>query len=227
MQRINWDRWAPISGVLTVAFLVATFFLPAKSPPNVNDSGAKIAAFATDHRTALLVSAYLTGVAAFFLLWFVGSLVTRIRDGGERRISVVALGGGLGVAVVAFGAVAIQLAIAYSVAEQGDNGVTRGLFTVMWLAPFGFPIAALSGAVAVASLRSQFLPRWYGMASGVAAVWFLVAQAALAKHGFMSPTGAASWIAFLAFLVWLLVTSVLMLMPARERAPRTVAAPTA
>ena len=57
------ERWVPATGIVFVVLLVITFFLPPKSPPEAKDLQDEIAAFYSDHRTALLIALYLSGVA--------------------------------------------------------------------------------------------------------------------------------------------------------------------
>jgi len=89
----------------------------------------------------------------------------------------------------------------------------------------GFPLAILAGATALSAFKSGVFPLWYGAVGAIAALWFLVGSAAYASSGFFSPTGAFQWIGFLVFLVWVLVTSVLMLMRQEAEQPAAHAAP--
>jgi len=95
VNKTKWDRWAPLSGIAFIGLIVTTFFLPPKSPPTVADSAAEWASHLQDHRTALLISSYITGIALVFFLLFLGSLASRLRGAGEARLATVALGGGL------------------------------------------------------------------------------------------------------------------------------------
>jgi hypothetical protein len=54
-------------------------------------------------------------------------------------------------------------------------------------------------------------------------VLLIVGATARARDGFWSPTGGVSFICFIVFLVWVLVTSILLTMRMRER--RASAAP--
>lgn len=226
MDRVNWDRWAPASGILAVACWVATFFLPAKKPPDAGDPGAKFTAFLTDHRTALLVGAYIGLLGVVFFIWFLGSLVTTMRDRGEPRVAAIAFGAGLlggGLALFAF---TMQTALAWGLGTEVDGAIVKTLvlgpnFAIM------FPIAALSAAAAIAALRSEIFPQWYGAAGLIATAWFLIGGAALARDGFFSPQGGFVFIGLIAFFAWLLLTSILLLRQMPEEAPTTAAIPAA
>lgn len=70
--------------------------------------------------------------------------------------------------------------------------------------------AGLFFAVAGATLRTGFLPRWWRWLSAIAGLWLLVSATAWAREGFWSPTGGVSWLGYIAFLLWFLVTSILL-----------------
>ncbi len=223
MNKAMWDKWAPFSGIVFVALLVATFFSPAKSPPNAGDSPDKWLSFFQDHRTALLISAYLSGLAVVFFLFFLGSLVTRLRATGEQRLAAVTLGGGIVLAGVGLMGCAIQASLAWTIGHDATGAISAGDVKMLNLVPmfaFAFPLAAFAGAASIAAWRSNFWPSWFSQLGLVAALWFIVAGAALSMHGFFSPHGAFGFIAFLAFLVWMLLASAFMLAkPSKEEVP--------
>ncbi|HLE98607.1 MAG TPA: hypothetical protein VI540_01830 [Gaiellaceae bacterium] len=226
MSRIDWDRWAPLTGIVFVALVVVTFFLPAASPPTLDDPASDVVAWFEEHETALLANGYISGLALVFLVWFLASLYRRLRDGGEARLGVVALGGGLVLATFALIAVSLQQYLAWGLATDLDEETVRVLW-VLWAGGlgWGFPLAILAGATALSAFKSGVFPLWYGAVGAIAALWFLVGSAAYASSGFFSPTGAFQWIGFLVFLVWVLVTSVLMLMRQEAEQPAAHAAP--
>ncbi|HXG76552.1 MAG TPA: hypothetical protein VNJ53_08280 [Gaiellaceae bacterium] len=227
MRRIDWDRWAPLTGIVFVALIVVTFFVPAASPPSAEDPASDVVAWFADHETALLTSGYLSGLALVFFVWFLGSLQRRLTDGGEPRIAVVAFGGGLVLAGIAVIGNAISQYLAWGLARELDEETVRAL----WLLGFGglayaFPLVVLVEATALAALRSKVFPQWYGALGFLAGLWYAIGGAAYANDGFFSPTGAYGFIGFLVFLVWVLLTSILMLVPreAEQPAARTAAA---
>lgn len=225
MNKAMWDRWAPFSGIVFVALLVATFFLPAKTPPDTGDSAATWVSFIEAHRTAILANAYVSGLAIVFFLFFLGSLVTRLRAAGEQRLGAVALGGGLVLAGLALIWMSMQAAIAWNLVHDLQPGDVKMLLVAPMFG-FGFPLAALAGAASIAAWRSNFWRSWFSQAGLVGALWFVVGGAALARDGFFSPQGAYGFISFLAFLAWMLLASAFMLArPSKEEAP--AAAPAA
>jgi len=226
MSRIDWDRWAPLTGIVFVALIVVTFFVPAASPPSAGDPASDVVAWFDEHETALLTSGYLSGLALIFFVWFLGSLQRRLRDGGEPRLAVIAFGGGLVLAGIALLGNATAQYLAWGLAADLDAETVRAL----WLIGFGslvytFPLVVLVEAIAIAALRSRVFPRWYAALGFLAGLWFVVGGAAYADDGFFSPTGAYGFIGFLAFLVWVLLTSVLMLVQREVEQPAARAAP--
>jgi hypothetical protein len=224
-----WERWIPVTGIIGVALLVATFILPPKSPPKANDLSSVVAAFYSDHRTALLVASYLSGLALVALIWFFAAFVGRVRIAGEERLARALL---IAVTITGGGALVsdtIGSALAWRVANDSDADTTKALFEIQWaIGPkLWFPIAAAMLAAGIASWRARFFPAWYAPASLVFAVAELVAAAGYKEDGFFSPTGVAGYAGFIIFLVWVLGTSIVMLLEgrtmgaAREPAPAT------
>jgi uncharacterized membrane protein YhaH (DUF805 family) len=224
------ERWVPATGIVFVVLLVITFFLPPKSPPEAKDLQDEIAAFYSDHRTALLIALYLSGVVLIMFIWFTAYIARRLRDAGEARLGatvLVAAGASVGVAAVADTLVA---ALSWRVAEDSDADTVKAIFEVQsaLFSRLWFPLAALIIAVAAAEWRARLRPVWYTAGSLVVALVMLVAAAAWARDGFFSPTGVPnmSFVAFVLFMIWVLATSVLLLMETgalgRTRAPAAV-----
>ena len=69
-----WERVGAASGIAFVAFLLASFFVIPDAPPALDDPVGEIRSFYVDNSSAFQASAYLTGVAGFFFLCFLGSL---------------------------------------------------------------------------------------------------------------------------------------------------------
>lgn len=70
MNRIDWERWAPLSGIVFVALIVVTFFVPTASPPGIDDPASDVVAWFDKHETALLTSRFISGLALVFFVWF-------------------------------------------------------------------------------------------------------------------------------------------------------------
>jgi hypothetical protein len=224
---VNWERWAPASGILFVALLVIGTIV-AGSPASYDDSGSSIATWLADNRRDLLIATILQGGALLMFLWYLGSLGTRLREAGEARLGAVAFGAGVVIAGMAAVTITIVGGLAYGIEQNTDSAMIKTLYDLQLAAGplFAWPLAALAGATALASLRTGIFPQWYGLASAAGTVWFVLTGFTWARDGFFAVDGAAGWIGYIAFLAWTLVTSVVLLQQAqaREEAPRAAMA---
>ena len=221
--RWNWDRLAAGSGIVFVALFVAGF-LTATKPPSLNATNSKWVHYALGHTKELKISSALFGLAVIAFLWFAGSLATRLRDSGERRLAMTFLAGVAG----AVGTVGVLIAgqVALVRIAVDSPGQVKSWVDFLQLANIAvnFATVAVIGTVAIASLRSGVFPRWFGMLSGLAAVAFAFGGAAFAQSGFYAPDGGYAMIVNIVFAAWVLVTSGMMVMGI-ERAPRAAAIP--
>lgn len=200
-----WDRWAPLTGVLSVAcsFVGVMFVL---NQPQEKDSDAKIVAYFAQHshRVDGIVGFFVFLAGAMLLLAFLASLRERLPAG-----RAAALVSGAGIASVPLWAVSILLVDATSLAKSETSAFrvdpnTFRLFAnasyTAWVAAVAVSALVVWGVSAVA-LRTGLLPRWYALA-GI-------------------PVGIVQlfgWLFFPFFVwwLWLIVTSVLLV--ARPRA---------
>jgi hypothetical protein len=214
MGKWSWDRIAAGSGIVGVAGLLIGTFLPG-SPPTVTDSRAKVIHYFVSHHRRGLVAEIIVGLGLLALIWFVGTISSAIRSKGQERLAAIALGGGIAAIGIAFIGTAINTALFYSVAH--DTLLAKPLFVTSVVATtlIGFPAAALLFAVTIAVARSHMFPRWYVWPSGLAALALLFSGGAFAAKGFYSPTGGYSIISFIVFLVWAVVTALLLMTETR------------
>lgn len=225
MDRAKWDRLAPGYGIVAVVLVIITFFLPAKSPPKIDDPASTVVSWYTENQDALLTNSFLSGLGLFFVISFFASLVYTIWNAEERRLAITALAGVVLLGGLGLLAVAIQTLLAYDMAGKMEPETVKFLWAFV-ASPFGFnwAVAIIAAATGIASLRARILPTWYGGASIVASVWFIVSGATYASDGFFSPTGLFGAIGFFGFLAWVLLTSGLLLtrtIPAEAPRPAT------
>src|SRR5438309_1853883 len=64
MQQSRWERLAPLSGVLSVAIIVAVFAIGG-STPEEHDSAAKVQAFYSKHHDKHAALAFIIAIVAF------------------------------------------------------------------------------------------------------------------------------------------------------------------
>ncbi len=209
MERSRWERLAPLSGVLFVALLVASFVISGE-PPDSDEGISEVLEYWRDDDSKVIASAILGVYALIAFLWFLGALRSALRaaEGSTGRLSATAFAGGI---VLAAGA-AVGLAIQYAAAESaGDvpSQVTQTLsvLNAEYFIPFPVGLGVLLLATAVATIRHGPLPKWMGWIALVLGI------AAITPAGF---------VAFLGFLPWVVVASILLYL----RPPATAIEPT-
>jgi len=208
----RWYVLAPLTGVLFVALVVVAFIVSGE-PPDIDDPPLKILAFYIKHDTSQMWASAFLAWATVPLLFFAGTVRTAIRviEGPVGRLSAVAFAGYI---VLAFGAISFA-GFTFTLADIADDGLTPQAAQALNAlnSDFFFPIAVGVGTVGLATglaiIFSRFLPAWLGW------IALLIGVAALTPIGFF---------AFLAFMIWTLIVSVLLW---RLRAAETAALPPA
>jgi hypothetical protein len=206
----RWSRRAPLTGIVFVGLLVATFALSWNTPDD-KASGAKVLAYYHSHRSQEITANVLGAYAAVFWLFFTGSLRAFLRRAGvSDALATTAFGGAI---VFAVGG-AILSALGFTLANQINHFDVQAAHTVNLISNgFFFPISVGTGVfaitTAVAILRTHALPAWLGW---VALVFGVVS---------ITPIG---FFGIFVLLLWSLVVSVLVYR--RGAAPAETAAPT-
>jgi hypothetical protein len=221
MKSAGWERWAPLSGVVFFCLTIPTLFLPAKAPPSAGDPAAEWGAFVQDHRSALLVSMCLSGLAVIAFMCFLATLATRLRSVGEELLATAALSGGLVTVGVWYVWLSFEGVVAWTSPSGLDPTVVKTLMAAADFA-FPFPIALLVAATSIAALRSAIWPKLLSYVGVVGAVWVLIGGMSMARDGFFAPTQAARLTGWGFFFLWVLVGSLLLVR--RPRQERTVSA---
>jgi hypothetical protein len=222
---MNWERWARAAGAGFVVFTIAAFIVGGE-PPSVSDPAADVVSYFDDDRGQVLVSSFLFAVALGFWVWFGGTLASTLRERGEGRVGATIVG-----AVSAF--VSIQLVttginaiLAHSVARAGDDGVVQALFNLTWGLDVvaAIPSAVFFVAASLGLKRTQMIPAWLsGAGIGVAGL-FVLRSTNWATDGFWSPTGGFVFILIPLALLWILVTSIVLVRAAPASSMRPSAA---
>jgi len=229
MDDAKWERWAAATGILFFVLLAIAVLIVPASPPKANDTIAKITDYYTGHRKALQISGYLSGLALAAGLWFLGSLRSFLRaaEGGTGRLSAVAFGAGLVSGGMALLATTVVNAIVFNIAgTPGSQTVVRAFFDLSSMAGsfLWFPIAVWAAATGTVAWRTGAFPTWYAQVSLLLAIGFVVAGSGVyANSGPLATGGVYPFIAFIAFGLWVLVTSILMV----KRLGKTASGPMA
>jgi hypothetical protein len=213
-----WDRWAPLTGVLSVACsLVGIMF--ALNQPQDKDSNAKSVAYFGDHshqvHSVVGFFVFLAGILC--LLVFLAVLRERLlaSEGQPGRLSALAFGAGI--ATLPLWAVSMLLANAASFAANESSTFRLDPDTFRLLADtayFAWVAAVVVSSVVVwatsaLALRTAVLPRWYGRIGILAGVVQL--------FGFF-------FFPFFVWWLWIVATSILLIRRPNP-APARVAQP--
>ncbi|HXA30462.1 MAG TPA: hypothetical protein VN193_17140 [Candidatus Angelobacter sp.] len=226
----KWERLGAATGILFVVLLMVSIFMVPQTP-DVNAAPGVIASYYSDHRNAVLASAYLGGLAIPVFLWFLGSLFQALRraEGEHARLSIVCLAGGIATATFALGMAIFAATLAWGSALQADGGAVRALFLLssMSVQFIYFAMVAFVLAGSVLMIRTGVISRWIGEAGVVFAAVMLVGAASLAPSGAFQLNGGLTFAGLLAFALWVLSVSVRMVMLAWPRRAAVGAAPVA
>jgi Domain of unknown function (DUF4386) len=224
MDKATWDKLAAAGGIVGVVLFVVAGILYG-SPPGVDEDAQSVADFFADNRGQVLTAIFLQGLGVLAILWFVAALVTAMRDAGEDRLATAAFGSFLLAFSIGGVAAITRSTIAYSIADEGSDLVLPLYHLSVVFDVFVNVLGAgLLLAVGAAALRTGLFPRWWGWLSGLGGLLLIVGATAWARDGFWSPTGGVSLTCFALFVVWTLVTSVLLTLRVREGLARSPSA---
>lgn len=220
----GWHRVGAVSGFLFVALYLTAFFglQDLNFPPAGSASAAQIRSFIEGGqlRTALATVSYTAAWAAF--LWFIGS----IRSPGSapdsvRRLEFVAASAGVLVAGLSLAGIGLQAEIMLSDPTTDEATLVSqwALFDASGGLSGVTPVirAVFAGALSVVFMREGGMWRWAG--------WLGVGVAAVNVLGGIDFVIPADWsltghplLDLLAFMGWILVASVVLLVKGREPA---------
>lgn len=187
----------------TLALLIAANAFPA---PDL--SASNIGAFVQEHRDAMRWGGYLGALATVPLLLFANGLKILLTNAGSSGLGAMALtGGAVSAGVLLVAGTLQQVIVVYPTSDPEVAAVLGRLGpSELSAAVIGFPFALMMASVAIATIRSALLPRWYGWLALLLALLKSLDPLHLAVA---SPkTGAP---AFLATVLWLLLTGGLLL----------------
>jgi len=210
MNQDRWERIAALSGVVVAILFVAIIAL-AGELPKASASGSEVAAYVGEHRSALLLVAYLEGLAAVALLWFWGvarSALT-VGEGGTGRLSNVVLVAGAAQALLYLLNSAFLGLLAYHATGTTDAGAAAMLYRLGFVAfqAGAFPLGAAWLATAIVGLRCKALPVWISWISGAFGAVALILRAIPEET--YGPERIGS-VAFLLVPLWFAITGVVL-----------------
>ena len=199
-RRSRLERFAPLTGVLAVALIVAAFLVFPDEVPEPDEGVRKIVDFWRDNDDEALISSILFALSAIPLTWFAGSMHRALRRGeiGRGRLSHVAFAGLVILATSLLVGAALQFALAVS-ADDLSPAAIEALNAIN--VNFWFPyIAALSIfmlATAVSVLRHRGLHAAFGWTA------LLLGILLLTPVGFFAFLASGIWIVAAAIALFL------------------------
>jgi hypothetical protein len=200
MDDKKWEKIAALGGVAFVVLNIIGSVIQGAPPSAENDSPEEIADWFSDNDTGIRIAVFLSGLAVIGLAWWFGSLWRRMAqaEGGNHRLSIVALGGLVSAGALVLASFGILSAVAITIDDVQPDGA-RFFFVLsgVLLSLGGFFIVAHLAAINALSLRTGFLPRWITIIGIVASALFLVASV-----GSATDADAIVFFGFAGFIVW-------------------------
>ncbi len=198
MNESRFERINPLTGAVSVVLIIVgvlVFNYYEFLPP-----AEQIAEFLNGNASQVSIGGYLGSLAAFFLIWFAGSVRSTLlkREGGTGQLSTIAFGGGvaasiaMGTSFIGIFAAGLRAGAPGGIAPIGAVAM-YDFWTQLSGQLFSIFMAVFIGSTAAISLRTGLFPAWFGWLSILVAV------------GLLTPFAYA----ILAFaMVWLLVVSI-------------------
>jgi hypothetical protein len=216
----RWDRITALAGLLFVVLVVASFFTP--ETPDSGGSAEELAAAISDdragHQMSLLLG-FLADIAFLVFLAGVWSRFRRYEGGGGMMSGLFALAGAAFAATIL---VSEGLYLAYvQAAENADPSVLPTIAALDdWVGIGTVPVAvAMMIGATGAILSTHALPAWLGWLAGLNAVLVLLSLGAVFEGDDESVlVSVGGFGGFLLLLIWVLATSVVLLMRPRHHA---------
>lgn len=218
MENNSWDRLAAAGGLMSVVLFLAGWLIYGNGP-TVADDPAAILRFFADNHDRVIWSMFVQGLGSLALIWFMAALVMAMLETREPLLAAaaglsfavaLALGSAAtimrsGLAFISIGDIAPDTAaVIYHLGSVIDTG--QNIFSAGFFLP-----------VAIAALRTRFIPAWWGWVSIVVALWAVVSTTALNHVGFWTPQGAG-FLNLVFYIAWVGGTSILLIMRKRTRA---------
>ncbi|TFV72994.1 hypothetical protein E4P39_16075 [Blastococcus sp. CT_GayMR19] len=223
-QARRWDQITAIAGLVFIALIVAGFFTP--DTPSADSSTEAIAARLSADQPAHQVSLLLGFLGDIAFLVFLAGLWSRLRrhgGAGGMFAGLFVVAGAVFAATIAVSE-RLHLALVQGADTAGDDPAVLRTLVVLdnWVGAATVPagVAMFLGA-AMAILTTRALPAWVGWLAGVTGLLLVVSLGAVFDDSEEGVLGFAGFGGFLLFLVWVLATSIVLLLRARRESSPT------
>jgi hypothetical protein len=212
----SWlERWSPLGGLLFVALTLFSFLSPSGDGPG--DTAEEVVSYANEKSGWNDLALIFALISLILLGWFVSGLYARLRRVEVGGWSVMALVGGVAFTVLFFTAITIWTAPLTELDNETASLQTAQAETYLAIDDVGWVLLGGSGigaglmiiAASLVALRARSVPAWAG--------WIGVALGVISL-------ATIAFVGIFAWLAWLLIASVGMLIPSVKRASRPAAA---
>ncbi len=213
------EQWGALGGIFFAVLSAVGAILPG-SPPKTTDSATKILEFFTDHPSAIKWSAYISLLGVIGLFWWLGSVWRLMRrgEGGTPLLTVAAFGGAiLASALASVGAIVLAFVPIAGTRRLGSEG-TRFFYILSSNVAVGAEIGIVVFLTffSIVIVRSRILPvvmGWLGLVIALIAVVGVAIVSTTSDGIFYT-----AFTGFGAFLLWVIVVSILMFVRAGQPA---------
>lgn len=212
----SWlERWSPLGGLLFVALTLFSFLSPSGDGPG--DTAEEVVSYANEKSGWNDLALIFALISLILLGWFVSGLYARLRRVEVGGWSVMALVGGVAFTVLFFTAITIWTAPLTELDNETASLQTAQAETYLAIDDVGWVLLGGAGigaglmiiAASLVALRARSVPAWAG--------WIGVALGVISL-------ATIAFVGIFAWLAWLLIASVGMLIPSVKRASRPAAA---
>jgi hypothetical protein len=214
------NQWWRLGGACGLAFIVifiiAGFVLQADGP-SITDDADEIRAYWADDGDAYILSDWVIGLAVFLLfLPFLSALrsLLGLYEGGSQMWSRLVFTGGVLFVALAGAAAASWLALAYAAPELEDESLRLLMYLDLgaWNGT-SFPIGLMLLASSIVIWQTGVLWKWLAIIGVIAGICALIGPLALLDEDVEEGTfGLFGFAAFIGLAIWMLLTSIGMLM---------------
>jgi hypothetical protein len=221
----QWWRVGGLCGILLVVFFIIGAILQGGEPPTFDDPVEEIRVFWAENGNDFLLGDYIIGVGfILFFLPFISSLRSLLgaAEGGAQMWSRIVFGGGVLFFALAGAGSAPWTTLAWG--DVAENASDDTLLLLMWLdvavnhfVPAGMAVFALPTAFVI--LRTRALPLWHGILTLIFGAIALLSMLSILAD---DPDESFGFIAWPALGVWVLVTSIVLILKKEE--PTVIAA---
>ena len=215
-----WNQWWRLGGACGIAFIVVFIiagFVLQGDGPSVTDDIDDIRAYWIDDGEGYIISDWLIGLAVMLLfLPFLSALrsLLGLYEGGPQMWSRLDFKGGVLFVAMASAAAASWLALAYASEELSDESVRLLMYLDLgaWNGT-SFPIGVMLLASSLVIWQTGVLWKWLAIIGSIVAVCAFISPLALLDEDIEDGTfGLFGFVAFIGLAVWMLITSIGMLM---------------